>query len=319
MRMKRGWYGEPTRHALSARGIKNAKPHERRMKYGSPFSQKNFNRLTREQQRGNILDLAKKSYAGMKHAVQWERDHLPQQSKWVKDEFNEAKNAVQKFVEKEKTDPESAYNNTKEWVKETYDQAGQNITEFKKELTKQPTGFIDRAEVADEKDHDEDGSPDITDDQLDRKNAEIGIELETPQTFFGRQGEKIRGKIEAKRNKRLAKFQDDVFEFGTKKERKELLKDPENITLSKLSDKTLEELAIRDEEGLVFGGNRFEQALLDRIKRRNELALKKAKVNAQIQEKKDELNKELARRRKELKQREKEANEEGGLGDLFSF
>ena len=109
--MKRGWFNknkdDPLRHSLSARGIKNAKPHERRMNYGSPFSQKNFNRLTREQQRGNIIDLAKKSFAGMKHAVQWERDHLPQQSKWVKDEFNEAKNAVQKFVEKEKTDPES--------------------------------------------------------------------------------------------------------------------------------------------------------------------------------------------------------------------
>lgn len=292
---RRGWFNNSKKHSLAAKGIKTKRTDSSNFRLQfkerpSGFTQKGFNRLTQAQQRGNIIDLAKKSFAGMKHAVEWEREHLPNQARWVRDEYHEAKTATRKTYDALKKGSEPAIAKSKEWLQEHTEKAKHNADDFLEELKKAPTISIDRKEVADEKDHNEDGTPDITDQELDQANNEIKESL----------GQKA-GKFFAEKKAQQFKEAVKVIETkGTAKEKKILLGNPDDVDIAKLSDHTIEELAIRTKPGLIFGGNVYETELLKRREKRADLKLKKKELDKKLDERRQALNKKLRKKEEPL-------------------
>ena len=240
---KRGWFNESKRHALARKGIKTT---NKRLSY----IPKELNKMTYTEQKGFIKDLAKKSVLGVKHAIQWEKEHLPKQKQWVKDEFNEGKKDFQNFIKKFKKHPDEGKSKS----------------------------MIDMEEVADELDHDEDGTPDIPMEELEDVNKGIKMDLESIDLDYSGVPDykevtvDIEPQPKTARERRQKQARELIREVGTPKEREELKKDVVEIDTTKLSDTTLKEMARRYKSG-IFGGNPFR----DEIERReqNELRLKK--------------------------------------------
>lgn len=113
-----------------------------------------------EIQRGFIADLAKKAYLGLKHAVEWERKHLPSQVRWIKKEYAIAKK------------------NFKEGYRIASDKARflrQNLRDFAKSGFKRDE--IDQAERDSERDLNDDGLPDVPKEAFALRNAQIRSQL----------------------------------------------------------------------------------------------------------------------------------------------
>ena len=235
-----------------------------------------------DMQKGKIIDLAKKAVAGVEHAVEWEKKHLPNQVQWVQDEYHEAKAQVQKIIQEKKVDEF-----TKDWGVQLWKESGEDVTQFKKDLTKKPTMSADANEVHDEIDHDEDGIPDIKVGELLKQNSKIAKELSSTK-------EKL------SLTKNLAGI--PASKIKDYKEKKELLKLPEHMDVSKLSDGSLRELAVKEETSLFFGGNKFEDELLRREERKGEINKRELELKEDLNEKKAELSQKLKERRQEIKE-----------------
>jgi len=65
-----------------------------------------------------------------------------------------------------------------------------------------------------------------------------------------------------------------IEEVGTKREIEELKKDMDDIRVEVLSDKSLEELAVRSKPSL-FGSNRFENEIIRRVTERDRIQVRK--------------------------------------------
>ncbi len=309
---KRGWFKESRRHSLAAKGVKTRSNERYIARDSNTFNQAKFNRMSKAQQRGTIIDLAKKSFAGMAHAVQWEAKHLPAQAQWVKDEFREAKSAVSKTYKTLKDrgkvgfDELKASEPQKRWVTEHAENSNHDAEAFLDDLKKAPTQRIDAFEVHDEKDHDEDGTADITDEKLDLKSDEIKRQVSTVRSDLRAEadiekfspGVQRQIRQQQKEETLKAEARAIIREVGTQKEKAEIeqiLKPTRGIDKKLLSDATLREFARREGDSLF--GNTYESEL--RRRQREDAALDVQKIQAA--QKKDEkimMAKERAKERK---------------------
>src|SRR4030067_621481 len=163
----RGWYHESKRHSLARQGIQTGRKANMKRRWDhekSYFSQEKFDTLSRNQQKGTIIDIAKKAYAGVSNAIKWENEHYNKQKQWVKDEYNEAKNAI-KHTHDNLKKGETAQSD-KPWLQDYINESDGDAKKFVEQLKKYTPTEIDKKEVEDEKDHNEEGTPDITDKTL---------------------------------------------------------------------------------------------------------------------------------------------------------
>ena len=234
--------------------------------------------------KGLIIDLAKKVAKGVKHAIEWEKEHLPKQKQWVKDEFKEAKKQYKAFREEFKKDPD----------------AGKSPQQ------------VDNEEVRDELDHDEDGTPDISMEELEMANKQIREDLdeidlddsgvpdhvEHEEKLFGAKiGEKARDIreqiVQTKAKEQQAK--ELIEAVGTEKEKMELVKHPDKIDVQQLSDRTLRQMAVRYKDpSFLLDRNPFKEELKRRMKT-------KAKIDEDIEKLQFELSKEKKEFKKKLR------------------
>lgn len=158
---------DPYIHTLSAKGVKTKKsktPNLDMMRErtdmmsvlsGKGF-RKSFGLLPTPQKKGLIRELAKKVTDGVSWAVEWEKEHLPQQQAWVKKEFEQAKEQAIKLEEAGK----------------------KKLEEIKENLQKKK----DLDDVRDELDTNNDGVQDIPLSKLQEVNTEIVADLDTIDT-----------------------------------------------------------------------------------------------------------------------------------------
>jgi len=307
-RKGKGWWGEPIRHSLASKGIKTINPSNKATK-SIYFTQKGFNALIKKNQKGLIIDLAKKAFAGVKHALQWEKEHLPKQAEWVKQEYHEAKNAIQNLIQQAKKGETVSIPKNKQWLSQLWKEAGEDLNTFIQKLKEIPTPQLDQKEVKDEMDTDEDGTPDISPEEFQKTNQQIRYTFtaQTPQkTSLLKKIKQKKKQIEQRQKQKAKELIDEV---GTQKEKaiiKKIKQDPDaDINLAALSDKTLEELAVRTKSGLF--GNRYENELIRRMKERERIKQEKLRIAEENKRKRKEL-------RKQLKQKKEE---KGLLADLF--
>jgi len=113
-------------------------------------------------QRGLITDIAKKAYLGFKHALEWERKHLPNQIDWIKQEYAKAKETFSKAYES---------------APDKLAHLRSTVRDFAEDLHSR--NEIDRAEVASERDLDENGTPEVPAEAFDSRNLAIRQQINT--------------------------------------------------------------------------------------------------------------------------------------------
>lgn len=242
---------DPYIHSLSAKGVKTMQT----LYAGKDY---NFGLLPNEEKKGIIKEIARKVHEGVGWAVKWEKEHLPNQRAWVRKEYEKAKDLIMRgkdkvkdYVEKKKEDLDDVRDEL-----DTDDDGTQDIELAELEQVNQDIkdqlGTIDL---------DDSGIPDYIETGALQMEVEPEVEEQgitfpfptlTPHETFG-------GKVKRK----LGELREKEREFVQKrKETREML--------AELSDRTLEEKAVRTQTGL-FGGNMYEKELLRRQKRRVEL------------------------------------------------
>ena len=243
-------------HSLSAKGVRSASTlyAENKLTFGI---------IPTQEKEGLIREIARKSYDGVSWAVQWEREHLPSQRRWVKKEYERAKEQLQKGVD---------------YLKK------------------------DKDDVRDELDTDDDGDQDIQLEELHDVNTVIRSDLEgididsnnVPDYVEEDELYQIPDKVEY--DEQLITFPMPTLNpkdsFGSKfkkgvqkgvgavvqKEREFVAHRKEDREmLNKLSDKQLEEFAVRNPAG-IFGGNKYEKELVRRQTKRVQIKQKVAQT-----------------------------------------
>lgn len=274
---------DPLVHSMSARGMTQKQVLKR--------MDNDFGFVPTEEKKGFIKELARKAVDGVKWAVEWEKEHLPDQLQWVKDEFNEAKTKIK---------------------------AG--IDDIKGKTQKQ----IDAEDVRDELDHDEDGVADIDISELEDVNEGISYELQDIDlnqndipdaqedgTFnlgivpplFPPSGEPELTNVPESMAKNIIPLDDEKECEKPKGKVSNFIKNVrsnvsdyletqrlESERIKGLSDKELKKLALQEGQTL-FGNNRYENEIVARTKERVRLQelVKKAKkdVKDKFKAKKD--------------------------------
>jgi hypothetical protein len=148
-------------HSLSAKGVKSKTPNLDMMSEKTDFLsilqgkgfRKDFGLISTPQKKGLIRELARKVVDGTNWAIEWEKQHLPQQKAWVKKEYEIAKEEASKLRKK----GVDKYN---EWRQ----------TQQKK---------LDMDDVRNELDLNDDGVQDIKVEELEKANVQIVDSLDT--------------------------------------------------------------------------------------------------------------------------------------------
>ena len=110
-----------------------------------------FGSIPTPQKKGLIRELARKVAQGVDYAIEWEKQHLPQQQEWVKKEYHKAKEELQKV--------------------------GKSVEEGKKKWQEEHKKDVD--DVRDELDTNDDGIQDIPLYELEDVNKGIVQQLDT--------------------------------------------------------------------------------------------------------------------------------------------
>src|SRR4030067_385740 len=319
----RGWYHESKRHSLARQGIQTGRKANMKRRWDhekSYFSQEKFDTLSRNQQKGTIIDIAKKAYAGVSNAIKWENEHYNKQKQWVKDEYNEAKNAI-KHTHDNLKKGETAQSD-KPWLQDYINESDGDAKKFVEQLKKYTPTEIDKKEVEDEKDHNEDGTPDITAKTLNETNKKINAQIKQLKALSPKEVQNKTSKLQKLREKisdtlkerhethreRMTQIIDQVGNPAEKQLIAKLAEDPHaDVNLGAFSEATLEELSIRMPTSFI-GGNKFENELFRRWEERQRIWEKKQTVEKKQDERKQEFRKELSGQKKK-----------SGLNDLLGF
>jgi hypothetical protein len=153
---------DPFVHSMSAKGVKSFTPQQ--IVYDFKKDKYKFGTMQTSKKKGLIKELARKVVDGAKWAYEWEKEHLPKQEQWVKDEYNKAKDEVIKL--KNEWDE-----NKKE---KEFEKKGLEVVDLQKKQ--------DLADVRDELDTNDDGVQDISMSQLEIANKNIVKGLDTIDT-----------------------------------------------------------------------------------------------------------------------------------------
>ena len=245
---------DPLVHSLSAKGVKQKKPiltniSTFKLKDVTPkIIPDNFGIIPTYRKKGLIRELARKVQQGVEWAVEWEKEHLPKQKAWVKKEYADAKDLAKKGLDKVKEYAEHKKDDMDD-VRDELDVDNDGVQDISiKDLEDVNKGIRNDLETID---MDADNVPDYRDTEqpLDITSEEhIRVKEKKPSLF-------PTIKAGAKR----------IFTSGEAFVRTKVAE--EKVTreeMSKISSPELKELAIRNKT--LFGGNRYEQELLRRIK-----------------------------------------------------
>lgn len=230
---------DPYIHSLSARGVKSAQElyAEGKLKFGI---------IPTKEKEGLIREIARKVHDGVDWAIQWEREHLPQQRRWVRKEYERAKEQLRKGAEaiKKKFDKDDVRDELDTNDDGVQDIEYEELQEVNAEITDQLEGI----------DLDNNNIPDYAESDVKMEEDKISfpIPTPTPKETFGTKVRKGWGKIVEKEQEFVQK----------RREQKEVL--------NKLSDAQLREKAVRNPSG-IFGGNIYEKEYLRRQGKRLEM------------------------------------------------
>jgi hypothetical protein len=259
---------------------------------------KDFGMIPTPKKKGLIKEIARSVIGGAKWALEWEKEHLPAQAQWVKDEFNAAKDETIKLGKMGLEKAKEAYEWEKEklpsqvaWVKKEVGQVEEGVKEA---LQKKQ----DLHDVRDELDTNDDGVQDISMAQLEIANKNIvkgldkidlnkngvpdhreedfteisSIKVPTPHTQTNAPCPPEPPEIVKKENA-FHKIKDIVDKGYAMGERYIHEKQEEQHRIEDMTDAELMKNAIRKNTGLFFlGGNRWETELKRRETEKVKLA-----------------------------------------------
>lgn len=252
-------------HGLNAKGIKSKNVIILKIpKQYQDIPTKNFRLQYKEfEKKGLIKDIARQVSNGVKWAIEWEKEHLPQQEQWVKDEYNKAKESIKNGLDNVK-----------------------HLSEQQKDVH----------DVRDELDHDDDGVPDIDIEDLEYTNEGIKQELSNIDlddtgipdahedgTFMIDDSEPFtQAKVNSNKEGVISKIKKGYEEYREKSI-------AETKRIKDMSDRELRELAIRDDSdesvlSIFSSSNKYEKELLRREQKRIEIAEKEKQAKIQAKE-----------------------------------
>ena len=292
---------DPYTHSLSAKGIKSTYNIK---KISVPEQVPKFGIIPTAKKKGLIKEIARKVNEGVHWAVEWEKKHLPSQKKWVKKEYELAKDLARRGVDKVKDKVEQ--------VKEDMD------------------------DVRDEMDTDDDGTQDISLEEFNQVNQEIKQDLnkidldnsgvpdyaedgaEVKPSFFPtlktepveveaeeeeREPSLLMPELKPKGDGFLKKIYQTEQKVQTRVMTAVDKAREEKRQILAMTDAVLRERAVRETSGAIFGlgKNKYERELYRRTQKRLLIS--------------DELAKTKAKKKKEIK----EGKGKGGLGVDVSF
>lgn len=239
---------DPYIHSLSARGVKSASVlyAEGNLKFGI---------IPTKEKEGLIREIARKVHEGVDWAIQWEREHLPKQRRWVRKEYERAKEQIAKGIDHLKKD--------KDDVRDELDSNDDGVQDIPlaelHEVNTEIRQDLDNIDLNndDVPDYVQEGDAEMTDYEIEYEEQKINFPLPTPTPHetFGRKVKKGVGSLVQKEREFVAQRRQERAE------------------LNNLSDQKLKELAVRNPAGL-FGGNKYEKELLRRQTKRVQIEQK---------------------------------------------
>lgn len=257
---------DPYIHSLSAKGVRTrqfnsynlfAKSERCFLEYdkkGNPVNLPyNIDSMPNNKRRGLIKELAKKAIDGVSWAVKWEKEHLPKQKEWVKAQYVKAKDLAHRV---------------KDNIKDTVEKKHEDL-----------------ADVRDELDIDDNGTQDISIEQLDNVNDGIRTDLETidtdgnnvpdymetePLDDLDIETQITEPKVAEKKKSFFSsgkEFAEKEFKVGKEFVKKKIAeREHTQEELRALSNKELKELSIKTTKTSLFGGkDMYEKELLRRV------------------------------------------------------